>query len=46
MKIIEKKEENPDFCHQYGNNEFIIETIYRKSFLGEQKPVCPAKVAL
>lgn len=39
VKIIEKKEDNPDFGHQY-------ETVYKNDFIPKKNPLCPSKVIL
>jgi hypothetical protein len=46
VKVIEKKEENPDFVHQYGKDKFNLETTYKNDFNKKATPICPAKVYL
>ena len=46
VKIIEKKEENPDFSRQYCKYETILETIYKNDFIPKANPLCPAKIHL
>lgn len=38
-KIVEKKEDNPDFSRQY-------QTVYKNDFIKKGNPLCPAKVTL
>jgi hypothetical protein len=46
VKVVEKKEDNPDFSRQYCNNFFISETIYKNDFIPKSNPLCPAKIYL
>ena len=39
-----KKEENPDFAHQYGKDMVYLETTYKNDFIKKSNPVCPAKI--
>jgi len=37
VKIVEKKEDNPNFEHQYR-------TIYKNDFIKKENPLCPSKI--
>lgn len=39
VKVVEKKEDNPDYSRQY-------ETVYKNDFVGKKNPLCPAKILL
>lgn len=46
LKVAQKLETNPDYSHQFCKYCIYLETIYRKTFHGHQRGICPAKVAL
>lgn len=46
VQVVEKKEDNPDYKHQYCTNGCNLETNYRHEFITKKNPLCPAKVLL
>lgn len=45
-KILEKREVDPDYSHQYCKPIFDTETTYKNDFLNQGNGVCPAKIEL
>ena len=46
VKVVEKKEDNPDYVNQYRTSCFTLETTYKNDFIKKDTTVCPAKIYL